>query len=197
MGNDTLNHRTIRKYTINQRLSNLKKSQKKWFDPLILISQTERFMNRDPDAYRYKWFNRIKNFQEHFVSEQKSRFQVVFDRLCIGIKEFSIYWSQVIALYNYRFVFVYSHPLLVRKKLLFFLSKFLLFLSKSLLFLSKFLLSKSLPFFIVNCGNTPIHRFEIHFYELKGPNDQLYNPLLESIGLPFVHLKKIKSLLIG
>ena len=37
----------------------------------------------DPDAYRYKWSNGSKNFQEHlehFVSEQKSRFQVVFDR---------------------------------------------------------------------------------------------------------------------
>ncbi|KAI4308341.1 hypothetical protein L6164_031424 [Bauhinia variegata] len=26
------------KYTINQHLSNLTRSQKKWFDPLILIS---------------------------------------------------------------------------------------------------------------------------------------------------------------
>ncbi|MFQ6639025.1 hypothetical protein Gotur_014679 [Gossypium turneri] len=42
------------KYTINQHLSNLKKSQKEWFDPLILISWTERSMNRDPNAYRYK-----------------------------------------------------------------------------------------------------------------------------------------------
>ncbi|GFP97334.1 protein ycf2 [Phtheirospermum japonicum] len=33
---------TIMKYTINQHLKNLKKSQKKWFDPLILISRTER-----------------------------------------------------------------------------------------------------------------------------------------------------------
>ncbi|TMW95864.1 hypothetical protein EJD97_008220, partial [Solanum chilense] len=46
---DTLNHRTIMKYTINQYLSNLKKSQKKWFEPLILISRTERSMNRDPE----------------------------------------------------------------------------------------------------------------------------------------------------
>ncbi|KAL0546806.1 hypothetical protein IC582_016720 [Cucumis melo] len=38
IGNDTLNHRTIMKYTINQHLSNFKKGQKKWFDPLILIS---------------------------------------------------------------------------------------------------------------------------------------------------------------
>ncbi|KAL5734275.1 hypothetical protein ACOSP7_032136 [Xanthoceras sorbifolium] len=82
IGNDTLNHRTIMKYTINQHLSNLKKSQKKWFDPLILISRTERFMNRDPNAYRYKWSNGSKTFQEHlehFVSEQKIHFQVVFD----------------------------------------------------------------------------------------------------------------------
>uniref|UniRef100_A0A6N2LEZ0 Protein Ycf2 n=1 Tax=Salix viminalis TaxID=40686 RepID=A0A6N2LEZ0_SALVM len=30
IGNDTLNHRTLMKYTINQHLSNLKQSQKKW-----------------------------------------------------------------------------------------------------------------------------------------------------------------------
>ncbi|MBA0724783.1 hypothetical protein Golax_021445, partial [Gossypium laxum] len=38
-----------------------------------------------------------KNFQEHlehFVSEQKSRFQVVFDRL--RINPYSIDWSKVI-----------------------------------------------------------------------------------------------------
>ncbi|KAL2556332.1 Protein Ycf2 [Forsythia ovata] len=78
IGKDTLNHRTIMKYTINQHLSNLKKSQ---FDPLILISRTEKSMNRDPDAYRYKWSNGSKNFQEHlehFVSEQKSRLQNLF-----------------------------------------------------------------------------------------------------------------------
>ncbi|GER39271.1 protein ycf2, partial [Striga asiatica] len=69
IGKDTLNHRTIMKYAINQHLSNLKK---------------KRSMNRDPDAYRYKWSNGSKNFQEHlehFLSEQKSRFQIVFDRL--------------------------------------------------------------------------------------------------------------------
>ncbi|KAL6548594.1 Protein Ycf2 [Orobanche gracilis] len=57
---------------------------KKWFDPLILISRTERSMSRYPDAYRYKWSNGIKNFQDHleyFVYEQKSRFQIVFDQL--------------------------------------------------------------------------------------------------------------------
>ncbi|KAB1219889.1 Protein Ycf2 [Morella rubra] len=99
IGNDTLNHRTIMKYTINQHLSNLKKSQKKWFDPRIFISRTERSMNRDPNAYRYKWSNGSKNFQEHlehFISEQKSRFhfQVVFDRL--RINQYSIDWSEVI-----------------------------------------------------------------------------------------------------
>nr|YP_010507680.1 Ycf2 [Talinum fruticosum]YP_010507698.1 Ycf2 [Talinum fruticosum]UXG55637.1 Ycf2 [Talinum fruticosum]UXG55655.1 Ycf2 [Talinum fruticosum] len=180
IGNDTLNHRTIRKYTINQHLSNLKKSQKKWFDPLILISRTERFMNRDPDAYRYKWFNGSKNFQEHlehFVSEQKSRFQVVFDRL--RINQYSIDWSEVIDKKD------------LSKSLRFFLSKSLLFLSKLLLFLSN-----SLPFFFVSFGNIPIHRSEIHIYELKGPNDQLYNPLLESIGLQIVHLKKLKAFLL-
>ncbi|KAF5726017.1 putative RF2 protein (chloroplast) [Tripterygium wilfordii] len=98
IGNDTLNHRTIMKYTINQHLSNLKKSQKKWFDPLIWISRTERSMNRDPNAYRYKWSNGSKNFQEHlehFISEPKSHFhfQVVFDRL--RINQYSIDWSEV------------------------------------------------------------------------------------------------------
>nr|YP_009770294.1 hypothetical protein RF2 [Zapoteca portoricensis]YP_009770320.1 hypothetical protein RF2 [Zapoteca portoricensis]QIT00996.1 hypothetical protein RF2 [Zapoteca portoricensis]QIT01022.1 hypothetical protein RF2 [Zapoteca portoricensis] len=175
IGNDTLNHRTIMKYTINQHLSNLKKSQKKWFDPLILISRTERSMNRDPNAYRYKWSNGSKNFQEHlehFISEQNSRFQVVFDRL--RINQYSIDWSEVIDKKYFS------------KSLCFFLSKFLLFLSNSL------------PFFFVSFGSIPIHRseIEIHIHELKGPNDQLCNQLLESIGLQIVHLKKWKPFLL-
>nr|WEG92325.1 hypothetical protein RF2 [Oemleria cerasiformis]WEG92326.1 hypothetical protein RF2 [Oemleria cerasiformis] len=182
IGNDTLNHRTIMKYTINQHLSNLKKSQKKWFDPLIFISRTERSMNRDPNAYRYKWSNGSKNLQEHlehFISEQKSRFNfhVVFDRL--RINQYSIDWSEVIDKKD------------LSKSLPFFLSKLLLFLSKFLLFLSN-----SLPFFFVSFGNIPIHRSEIHIYELKGPNDQLCNQLLESIGLQTVHLKKLKPFLL-
>nr|YP_010040461.1 hypothetical chloroplast RF21 [Sedum emarginatum]YP_010040478.1 hypothetical chloroplast RF21 [Sedum emarginatum]QOZ39843.1 hypothetical chloroplast RF21 [Sedum emarginatum]QOZ39860.1 hypothetical chloroplast RF21 [Sedum emarginatum] len=169
IGNDTLNHRTLMKYTINQHLSNLKKSQKKWFDPLIWISRTERFMNRDPNADRYKGSNGSKNFQEHFVSEQKSHFQVVFDRLLRN--QYSIDWSEVIDKKD--------------------LSKSLLFLSKLLLFLSK-----SLPFFFVSFGNIPVHRSEIHISELKGPNYQLCNQLLESIGLQIVHLKKWKPFLL-
>nr|AEZ48744.1 hypothetical chloroplast RF2 [Lomandra longifolia] len=172
IGNDTLNHITIMKYTINQHLSNLKKSPKKWFDPLI--SRTERSMNRDPDAYRYKWSNGSKNFQEHldhFVSEQKSLFQVVFDRLRIHLNQYSIDWSEAIDKQD--------------------LSKSLPFLSKSLLFLSK-----SLPLFFVSIGNTPIHRSEIHIYELKGPNDQPCNQLLESRGVQIVHLNKLKPFLL-
>nr|YP_009000138.1 hypothetical chloroplast RF21 [Silene chalcedonica]YP_009000155.1 hypothetical chloroplast RF21 [Silene chalcedonica]AGZ18129.1 hypothetical chloroplast RF21 [Silene chalcedonica]AGZ18146.1 hypothetical chloroplast RF21 [Silene chalcedonica] len=171
IGNDTLNHRTIRKYTINQHLSNLKKSQKKRFDPLIFLSRTERFMNQDPDAYRYKWFNGSKNLQEHLVSEQRSRFQVVFGRL--RINKYSIDWSEVIDKID------------LSKSLRFFLSKLLLFVSNSL------------PFFFVSFGNIPIHRSEIHISELKGPNDQLYNPLLKSIGLQIVHLKKLKAFLLN
>nr|YP_009892326.1 Ycf2 [Biscutella laevigata]YP_009892346.1 Ycf2 [Biscutella laevigata]QKK38699.1 Ycf2 [Biscutella laevigata]QKK38719.1 Ycf2 [Biscutella laevigata] len=173
IGNDTLNHRTIMKDTINQHLSNLKKSQKKWFDPLIFLSRTERSINRDPNAYRYKWSNGSKNFQEHlehFVSERKSRFQVVFDRLCIN--QYSIDWSEVIDKKD------------LSKSLRFFLSKLLLFLSNSL------------PLFFVSFENIPIHRSEIHIYELKGPNDQLCNQLLESIGLQIVHLKKLKPFLL-
>ncbi|KAK2967027.1 hypothetical protein RJ640_003383 [Escallonia rubra] len=141
IGKDTLNHRTIMKYTINQHLSNLKKSQKRWFDPLIFISLTERSMNRDPDAYRYKWSKGSKNFKEHlehFVSEQKSHFQVIFDRL--RINQYLIDW------YEFR--------------------------------------------------EYPIHRSNIYIYELKGPNDQLCNQLLESIGLQIVHLKKWKPFLL-
>ncbi|KAK8327695.1 hypothetical protein V6Z12_A11G200200 [Gossypium hirsutum] len=139
-----------------------------------------RSMNRDPNAYRYKWSNGSKNFQEHlehFVSEQKSRFQVVFDRL--RINQYSIDWSKVIDKKD------------LSKSLRFFLSKLLLFLSKLLLFLSN-----SLPFFFVSFGNIPIHRSEIHIYELKGPNDQLCNQLLESISLQIVHLKKLKPFLL-
>nr|YP_010167864.1 Ycf2 [Allium cernuum]YP_010167881.1 Ycf2 [Allium cernuum]QRZ01056.1 Ycf2 [Allium cernuum]QRZ01073.1 Ycf2 [Allium cernuum] len=178
IGNDTLNHITIMKYTINQHVLNLKKSQKKWFDPLI--SRTERSMNRDPDAYRYKWSNGSKNLQEHlehFVSEQKNRFQVVFDRL--RMNQYSIDWSEAIDKQD------------LSKSLRFFLSKSLLFLSKSLPFLSK-----SLPFFFVSIGNTPIHRSEIHIHELKSPNDQPCNQLLESIGVQVVHLNKLKPFLL-
>nr|QXI89105.1 hypothetical protein RF2 [Sinogentiana souliei]QXI89119.1 hypothetical protein RF2 [Sinogentiana souliei] len=168
IGKDTLNHRILMKYMINQHLSNLKKSQKKWFDPLILISRTERSMNRNPDAYRYKWSNWSKNFQEHFVSEPKSRFQVMFDQLCIN--QYSIDWSEVIDKKD------------LSKPLRFFLSKLLFFLSNSL------------PLFGLSFGNIPIHRSEI--YELKGPNDRLCNQLLESIGLQIVHLKKRKPFLL-
>ncbi|MBA0849009.1 hypothetical protein Goshw_009961, partial [Gossypium schwendimanii] len=52
-------------------------------------------MNRDPNTYRYKWSNGSKNFQEyleHSISEQKSHFQVVFDRL--HINQYSIDWSE-------------------------------------------------------------------------------------------------------
>nr|YP_010887615.1 Ycf2 protein [Chlorocardium rodiei]WJJ67186.1 Ycf2 protein [Chlorocardium rodiei] len=173
IGNDTLNHLTIIKYTINQHLSNLKKIKKKWFDPLI--SRTERSTNRDPNVYRYKWSNGSKNFQEHlehFVSEQKHHFQVMFDRL--RINQHSIDWSEVIDKQD------------LSKSLRFFLSKSLLFLSKSL------------PFFVVSLGNISIHRSEIHIYELKGLNlnDQLCNQLLESIGVQIVYLNKLKPLLL-
>ncbi|KAL6586369.1 Protein Ycf2 [Orobanche minor] len=165
---DIMNHITIPtiKYTINQHLSKLKKSQKKWFDPLILISRTERSMSRYPDVYIYKWSNGITNFQEHleyFVYEQKSHFQIVFDQLQY---QDSIYWYEVTKELS--------------KLLPFFLSKFLFFLSNSL------------PFFSVSLGDIPIHRSAIYIYELIGSNDQLCNQLL-SIGLQIVNFKKWKS----
>ncbi|KAL6556206.1 Protein Ycf2 [Orobanche gracilis] len=184
---DIMNHITIPtiKYTINQHLSKLKKSQKKWFDPLILISRTERSMSRYPDAYRYKWSNGIKNFQEHleyFVYEQKSRFQIVFDQLLNQFvyeqkSRFQIVFDQL----QYQdSIYWYEVTKELSKSLPFFLSKFLLFLSNSLLFFS------------VNLGNIPIHRSAIYIYELIGSNDQLCNQLL-SIGFQIVNFKKWKS----
>nr|YP_009352012.1 hypothetical chloroplast RF21 [Schoepfia jasminodora]AQW41730.1 hypothetical chloroplast RF21 [Schoepfia jasminodora] len=166
IGNDTLNHTTIMRYTINQHLSNfkLKKSHKKRFDPLFFISRTERSINQDPNAYKDKRSNGSNNFH---VSEPKSRFQGV-----LHINQYSIDWSGVIAKKDL-------------SKSLLFLFKLFLFLSKSLLFF----------FGRFGCENIPIHRSEIHIYidELKG---LLCNQLLESIGLQIIHLKKLKPLLL-
>nr|YP_009992657.1 Ycf2 [Oenothera curtiflora]YP_009992674.1 Ycf2 [Oenothera curtiflora]QNO33319.1 Ycf2 [Oenothera curtiflora]QNO33336.1 Ycf2 [Oenothera curtiflora] len=189
IGNDTLNHRTFMKYTINQHLSNLKKSQKKGSDPLILISRTERSVNRDPNAYRYKWSNGSKNFQEHlehFVSEQKSRFQVVFDRYRLPIDRYRSridrYRSRINQYWSDRSEVIDKNDLY--KFLPFVFSKLLLFLSNSL------------PFFFVSFGNPPpFQRCEIRVSELKGPNDRLGKQFLESIGLQLVYLKKLNPFL--
>nr|QAX91661.1 Ycf2 [Diapensia purpurea] len=197
--------RNVMKYRINQHLSNLKKSQKKWFDPLIWI---ERSTNRDPGAYRYKWSNGSKNFQEHlehFVSEQKSRFQVVFERF--RINQYWIDWDSSDFDWLDWDSFDWSRGKFnclkdFEKLLSFYWSKSLpfwsKFWSKSLPFLSKllFFLSNSLSFFFVSFGNMPIHRSEIYISELKGPNDPLCNPLLKSIGLQIVHFKKLKAFLL-
>lgn len=106
--NDIVNHRPRRKYTINRHFSNLKKSRKNCL--------TERSMNKDPNVYKYKWSNGGKNFQEYldrFISEQNSRFQVVFDRLYMNA--YLIDWSEVI------------HKKDLSKSLCFFFSKFLPF----------------------------------------------------------------------
>nr|YP_010132592.1 hypothetical protein RF2 [Vicia cracca]QQD90339.1 hypothetical protein RF2 [Vicia cracca] len=177
--NDILNHIPIRKHMINQRFSNLKKSQKKCFDPLIFIYRTERFVNKDPNAYKYKWSKGSKNFEEHldhFISEQNSRFQVVFDRLHMYAD--SIDWSEVI---DKKDSIDWSEVIdkkKVLKSLCFFLSKLLPFLSNSL------------PFFFVSFRGMPVHRSQIHMDELKRMNDALGNQLLESIGSETVYLKK-------
>ncbi|KAL6556189.1 Protein Ycf2 [Orobanche gracilis] len=143
------------------------------------------YMGPYPDAYRYKWSNGIKNFQEHleyFVYEQKSRFQIVFDQLLNQFvyeqkSRFQIVFDQL----QYQdSIYWYEVTKELSKSLPFFLSKFLLFLSNSL------------PFFSVNLGNIPIHRSAIYIYELIGSNDQLCNQLL-SIGLQIVNFKKWKS----
>nr|YP_010475623.1 hypothetical protein RF2 [Corydalis livida]YP_010475651.1 hypothetical protein RF2 [Corydalis livida]UVH69910.1 hypothetical protein RF2 [Corydalis livida]UVH69938.1 hypothetical protein RF2 [Corydalis livida] len=302
IGNKTLNHRTRMKYTINQHLSNWKKSQKKGSDPLS--SRTERSMTWDPNAYRYKW---TQNFQEHFISEAKRRFQfqVVFDRyhhhrdrlrihrsryrfrihlnrlgihrsrsrfrihlnrfrihlnrdrfcislnrdrFCIHLNRFRIHlnrfrihlnrfrihlnrfrihlnrfcshlnrfrmnptqylidWAEFMAKLSKSHPFLTKSPRFLLSKASLFLSNslpfwsksLLFFLSKSLLFLS--FLSKSLPFFFVSIGSPPIPGSEIpiYIYELKGPNDQLCNQLLESksIGVQIVPFNKRKPFLL-
>nr|QFG71460.1 Ycf2 protein [Mammillaria pectinifera] len=211
IGNDSLHHRTIRKYTINQHLSNLmKKSQKKRFDPLIL--RTERFINRDPDAYRYKRFIRIMNFQEHFLQlriiliswyKKYSIYQEYFYLYIILSNEYFInqynyfrylvldlkerlfkletqeerlaFWEERLALWK--------EELLLKKELL---REKLELLREKLELLRPFLF-KFLRFFYKLL--TFSSRSEIHISELKGPNDQLDNPLLESIGLQFVTRK--------
>nr|YP_009437061.1 hypothetical chloroplast RF2 [Grammatotheca bergiana]YP_009437084.1 hypothetical chloroplast RF2 [Grammatotheca bergiana]ATG27436.1 hypothetical chloroplast RF2 [Grammatotheca bergiana]ATG27461.1 hypothetical chloroplast RF2 [Grammatotheca bergiana] len=196
IGKDTLNHRTLMKYTINQHLSNLKKSQKRWFNPLILISP----MNRDPDAYRYKWSTWIKNFQEHFVFEQKSLFPVGFDQLKIHIIEG---WFEIIDELSKPLPFFEIIDELP-KPLPFFLSKrlpkFFFFLSKRLpkffFFLSKRLLKFLFNELFVSFRNTFFHRFAIYIDKSKGPNDHSCNPLLESIGLQIVYLNNLKPSLL-
>uniref|UniRef100_A0A3Q7EVD9 Ycf2 N-terminal domain-containing protein n=1 Tax=Solanum lycopersicum TaxID=4081 RepID=A0A3Q7EVD9_SOLLC len=79
---DTMNHRNIMKYMINQYLMNLKKSLKKLFGPLIFIFQTEKSINRDPDEHLEQSFSKLY-----------SHFQVVFDRL--RINQYSVDWSEV------------------------------------------------------------------------------------------------------
>src|SRR5574344_1032787 len=48
-----------------QHLSNLKQSQKKWFDPLSCLSRTERFMYWDSNSYSYYWCNCSNVFLFH------------------------------------------------------------------------------------------------------------------------------------
>nr|YP_010689899.1 hypothetical chloroplast RF2 [Ceratostigma plumbaginoides]YP_010689917.1 hypothetical chloroplast RF2 [Ceratostigma plumbaginoides]WBR75608.1 hypothetical chloroplast RF2 [Ceratostigma plumbaginoides]WBR75626.1 hypothetical chloroplast RF2 [Ceratostigma plumbaginoides]WBR75690.1 hypothetical chloroplast RF2 [Ceratostigma plumbaginoides]WBR75708.1 hypothetical chloroplast RF2 [Ceratostigma plumbaginoides] len=125
----------------------------------------ERSMNRDPDAYRYKCFN----------GRNLERFD--FEHFVSEQK------SRFFVLEDWFSSFLISFFLNKKND-----SKPLRFLSKWILFLSN-----SLPLFFVSLGNMPIHRYEIHISELKGPNDQLCNPLLKSLGLQIVHLKKWKA----
>nr|UKO32389.1 hypothetical chloroplast RF21 [Ipomoea aquatica]UKO32409.1 hypothetical chloroplast RF21 [Ipomoea aquatica]BDR61945.1 hypothetical protein RF2 [Ipomoea aquatica]BDR61965.1 hypothetical protein RF2 [Ipomoea aquatica]BDR62029.1 hypothetical protein RF2 [Ipomoea aquatica] len=192
-GKDTLSHRTLMKYMIKQDY-----------------------------AYIYKWSNGSKNCQEHFehfLSEQKScfqvhfqvqksRFQVMFDQLRIytriRINQFLVNYSEVCKKFEkdvYKLLTFYLPKWSRSLRFFFLFPQSLRFLGKSLRFLAKllFFLSNSLsfPFSCVSFGNTPIHRSEINIYELKGPNDKLCNQLLESIGFQIVHLKKLNPFLLA
>lgn len=104
-----MNHTSIIKYKINQHSSNLKKSHKKWFDPLI--SQTERSMSRDPDEYRYKCSNGSKSFEkylEYFISKQENHCHVTFNRL--PTNQYLIDWPEAIDICLNHFLSLYpSH----------------------------------------------------------------------------------------
>nr|YP_010273735.1 hypothetical chloroplast RF21 [Dinetus racemosus]YP_010273752.1 hypothetical chloroplast RF21 [Dinetus racemosus]UKO32143.1 hypothetical chloroplast RF21 [Dinetus racemosus]UKO32160.1 hypothetical chloroplast RF21 [Dinetus racemosus] len=173
----------------------------------------DRWFNRCQVMFD-RWFNRCQvmfnRCQVMFNRCQVlfDRCQVMFDRLRISINQFLIFWSEVTKKANKN---VYTLIRLLRpfvlakldelKKLLrfyFSLQSLRFFWIKSLRFLPKLLLflSNSLPLSCVSFGNTPIHRSEIYIYELKGPNDQLCNQLLESRDFHFVHLKKLNPFLL-
>jgi len=138
-------------------------------------------MNWDPNVYRYKWSNGSKNFQNIWTISFMSRIAIfkfcLIDYILINIRLIGLRLST--------------------KKI--FLSHFVYFCPSYFFFCPSFFsfLSNSLPSFLfVSFGGIPIHRSEIHIYELKGPNDPLCNQLLESIGLQIFHLKKRKPLLL-
>jgi len=150
----------------HQHLSNLKKRARRKGSILVVLFLDREIHESDPNAYRYKWSNgsKISGTFGHFISEQKRPFS------------FSSSVRSINVLINIRLIGLrLSTKKDLSKSLPFFLSKLLLFLSKFLLFLSN-----SLPFFFVSFGNTPFIGPKIHIYELKGPNDQLCNQLLES-----------------
>ncbi|MCD9645249.1 hypothetical protein HAX54_034022 [Datura stramonium] len=72
IGNDTLNHRTIMKFDQPIFIEFEKESEEmvraSYFD-----SRTERSMNRDPDAYRYKWSNGARISRNIWNSPIRSR----------------------------------------------------------------------------------------------------------------------------
>nr|YP_009435887.1 hypothetical chloroplast RF2 [Monopsis flava]YP_009435910.1 hypothetical chloroplast RF2 [Monopsis flava]ATG25976.1 hypothetical chloroplast RF2 [Monopsis flava]ATG26001.1 hypothetical chloroplast RF2 [Monopsis flava] len=199
IGKDTLNHRTLMKYTVNHHLSNLKKSQKRWFNPLILISRTQRSMNRDPDAYRYKWSTWI---EKHFVFEQ-----IVFDRLKIkihmidAVSKAKMGWFEILDAVSkakmgwFEILDAVSKAKMgdfdildamlneIIEAMFIKLPPFVLSLSKRLLKFSFFLIKSS----FVSFGNAHLKRSPIYISELKGPKDQLRNQWLESIGLQVDH----------
>nr|YP_009435179.1 hypothetical chloroplast RF2 [Lobelia linearis]YP_009435202.1 hypothetical chloroplast RF2 [Lobelia linearis]ATG25180.1 hypothetical chloroplast RF2 [Lobelia linearis]ATG25205.1 hypothetical chloroplast RF2 [Lobelia linearis] len=198
------------KYTVNQHLSNLKKSQKRWFNPLILISRTQRSMNRDPDAYRYKWSTWIENFQEHFGFEQKSDFPVLlvlFDQLKIEIIDLKIHIIEAVSkskMRRFEIIDAVSKSKMRWFEIIdavsrndwvaIFESLFsnneaeiraaLPKLCAFFLSLSKRLLKFSLFFlksFFVSFGNAPFRRSGIYISELKSPKDPLCTNWLESM----------------
>nr|UFP91458.1 hypothetical chloroplast RF2 [Corydalis trisecta]UFP91459.1 hypothetical chloroplast RF2 [Corydalis trisecta] len=190
IGNETRNHRTRMKSTINQHLSNLKKSQKKGSDPLR--SRTERSMNRDPNAYRYKW---TQNFPEHFISEAKRRFQfqVVFDRYHHHRDRLRIHRSR------YRFRIHLNGFRIHRSRFRIHLNRFRIHLNRDRFWihLNRFRIYLNRDRFWIPLNRFRIHlnRFGIHLNRFRIHLNRfcshaLCNPLLDSIGVQIVPFTK-------
>nr|YP_010621305.1 hypothetical chloroplast RF2 [Cuscuta europaea]WBF90851.1 hypothetical chloroplast RF2 [Cuscuta europaea] len=176
--------------------------------------------------YRSKWSNGAKSLQEnskHFLYEQKRLFemyvqvrkghlQMMFEKvykLCIyvidKITEKWIYWSKVrreveikVKKNVYKLVPLVFTKLSKSVRFFFFPQSLRFFFTKGFHCMIKllFFLSNSLGFSCVSFGTSPVQRSEIYIYQLQGPNGQLCNQLLESIGFKMIYLKKLNPFLL-
>nr|UVH70417.1 hypothetical protein RF2 [Corydalis bungeana]UVH70434.1 hypothetical protein RF2 [Corydalis bungeana] len=125
--------------------------------------------------------NRFCSHLNRFCSHLLNRFCSHRNRFRMNPTQYWLDWAEFRVQLSKSHPFLTKSPRFLLSKASLFLSNslpfwsksLLFFLSKSLLFLS--FLSKSLPFFFLSIGSSPIPGSEIpiSIYELKGPNDQL------------------------